>query len=141
MKVSVALAGPNSVVSVVCPASACSWAGKGIAAGDSTLWTSDGQNGGNGPVTVSFDHAQAGVGAFIQADAPGPFVAQIQVFDSTGKSLGTFTETGDAGTAVYIGVLSTSANIASATFSLSQAATQPTDFVLDTLYLTNKEPQ
>jgi len=52
--VTVGLAGANSVISVVCAASPCSWTGTGFTTGHSLLWTSDAVNGGNGPVTLTF---------------------------------------------------------------------------------------
>ena len=135
--VSVALSGPNSLLSVVCPSSSCSWAGIGLAAGDTLFWTSDGHNGGNGPIALSFSKGVAGVGAFIQADSPLQFTAQIQAFSGS-ISLGTFTATSDpSGRALYLGVLDSSGtNISSIVLSLagtSQGVT--TDFVTDTLYL------
>ena len=80
--VTVTLSGSNSILAVSCPASSCSWAGAGMPSADALIWTSDGNNGGNGPLTVSFGHPQAGVGAFIQADGPSQFTAQIQAFNS-----------------------------------------------------------
>src|SRR5450755_4735307 len=75
--ITVNLNGANSILAVSCPASSCSWAGSGMASGDTLVWTSDGNNGGNGPITVNFGHPQGGVGAFIQADGPSVFTAQI----------------------------------------------------------------
>ncbi len=58
----VTLAGPNSIISVVCPAASCSWSGSGFTAGDSLIWTSDAANGGNGPLTLSFGKSISGAG-------------------------------------------------------------------------------
>ena len=137
--VSVALTGPDSLLSVVCPSSACSWMGRGLPAGDSLLWTSDGHNGGNGPITLSFDDDVAGAGAFIQADSPAQFTAQIEAFDGA-TSLGSFSVTSDStGQPLYIGVLDNSdANISSIVLTVSDSAGQSmTDFAIDTLYLTS----
>ncbi len=137
--VSVALTGPDSLLSVVCPSSACSWMGRGLPAGDSLLWTSDGHNGGNGPITLSFDDDVAGAGAFIQADSPSQFTAQIEAFDGA-TSLGSFTVTSDStGQPLYIGVLdNTDANISSIVLTLSDTTGRSmTDFAIDTLYLTS----
>jgi hypothetical protein len=130
------LAGPNSITSVVCPASSCCWtaSGNGFQAGDTLLWTSDAGAGGNGPLTLSFGQSISGAGATIQADAPGQFTASLQVFDgSTG--LGTFTVNSDAsGDPVYIGALdSTGADITSAVFSLTSCAAGCSDFAIDTV--------
>ena len=134
--VNVSLAGANSVISVACVASPCSWTGTGFAAGHSLLWTSDAVNGGNGPVTLSFSKAVSGLGAFIQPDLPGVFIAKIQVFNG-GTSLGSFTVTSNSsGFATYIGVVDQSgANITSAVFSLTTCATTCTDLALDTVAL------
>lgn len=75
--VTVDLTGANSLTSVVCPATPCSWTGTGFSSGDTLIWTSD---GGNGPLTVTFAHGVSGAGALIQADGPGQFTAQIQAF-------------------------------------------------------------
>ena len=98
--VSVSLSGPNSVLSVVCPASSCSWSGAGFASGDTLIWTSSGSNGGNGPITVTFGRGEAGAGTLIQADGPSQFTATIQAFSGS-TFLGSFTETSDSrGTAI-----------------------------------------
>lgn len=52
--VNVSLAGANSLTSVVCTATPCSWTGTGFNAGDTLLWTSDAGNAGNGPLTLTF---------------------------------------------------------------------------------------
>ena len=134
--VSVSLNGPNSLLAVVCPASTCSWAGGGIPAGDTLLWTSNGNNGGNGPITLSFNRGVAGVGALIQADGSAQFTASIQAFNGS-TSLGSFTETSNStGTAVYLGVIDRSgSNITSVIFSLTSALGVTSDFAIDTLNL------
>jgi hypothetical protein len=131
--VTVGLAGANSVISVVCAASPCSWTGTGFTTGHSLLWTSDAVNGGNGPVTLAFAKGVTGLGAFIQADLPGPFTAKIQVFNGA-TSLGFFTLASSTGTAAYIGVLDqTGPNITSAVVSLTTCATTCTDFAIGTV--------
>lgn len=130
------LAGPNSVPSVVCAASVCSWTGGGFPAGDTLIWTSDAANGGNGPLTFAFGKSVTGGGALIQPDSPGQFTAQIQAYNGA-SLLGTFSVTSDAsGDPAYIGVQDqTAANITSLTFSLTNCANTCTDFALDTAYL------
>jgi hypothetical protein len=134
--VTLALAGANSLVSVACPGSPCSWTGPGFTAGDSLIWTSDTGNGGNGPLTLNFSRGVSGVGALIQADGPGQFTAQIQVFNGM-ISLGSFTVTSDSnGDAAYVGVLDQSGtNITSVVFSLTTCAGTCTDFAIDTANL------
>ena len=134
--VTLSLAGSNSLVSVTCPASPCSWTGAGFTAGDSLIWTSDTGNGGNGPLTLNFSRGVSGVGALIQADRPGQFTAQIQALNGA-TSLGSFTVASNAnGDAAYIGVLDQSgANITSIVFSLMICAGTCTDFAIDTVNL------
>jgi hypothetical protein len=134
------LTAANSLVSVVCAASQCSWSGSGFPAADSLLWTSDAGNSGNGPVTLVFGKAVSGAGAFIQANAPGQFTAQIQAFNGA-TLLGAFTVISDsAGDATYIGVQDqTAANITKVVFSLTACgpldSSGCTDFAMDMLNL------
>jgi hypothetical protein len=130
------LTGPSSLVSVVCPASPCSWTGTGLTATDSLIWTSDTGNAGNGPLTLTFTRGISGVGALVQADGPGPFTAQIQVMNGA-TSLGSLTVASNAnGDATYIGVLDQSgANITSVIFSLTTCTGTCTDFAIDTINL------
>ena len=142
VKDSVALTGPNSVLSLVCattPAN-CSWTGStvGFAVHDTLLWTSDAGNLGNGPVTLTFAKPVAGTGAFIQADLPGQFTARLDLYNNA-TLLGTFSVASDAkGDAVYIGAMdTTAASITSAKFSLTACAALCTDFAVDTVYVTS----
>jgi len=123
--VAVPLAGPNSIVSVVCANNPCSWTGgTGFAAADSLLWTSDAGNGGNGPVVLNFGKNVTGAGALIQADGPGQFAVQVQAFNGS-TQLGLFNINSDAnGDATYIGVLDqTGPNITSLVFSITGCVT------------------
>ena len=134
MGVTVGLTEANSLTSVVCPATPCSWTGTGFAGGDTLIWTSDTGNGGNGPLTLTFAQGVSGAGAFIQADGPGPFTAQIQAYNGV-TLLGSFTVASDSkGDATYIGVIDqTGSNITSVTFSLTSCAGICTDFAVDTV--------
>ncbi|HVA77205.1 MAG TPA: hypothetical protein VNF27_04885 [Candidatus Binataceae bacterium] len=135
--VSLSLIGSGSAVAAVCPvAGACSWTGSGFTTADSLLWTSDSGNGGNGPATLIFGAPVSGAGALIEADGPGAFTAQIQVFDGL-TSLGSFPVTSDTnGDATYVGVKDqTGADITSAVFSLTSCAGNCADFAIDTVYL------
>ena len=136
--VAVGLRGPNSLLAVVCPASpgACSWAGPGMPASDTLIWTSNGNNGGNGPITLSFSRGESAVGALIQADGASQFTTTVQAFNG-GTSLGSFTETSDSrGSAVYLGVVDqTGSNITSVTFNLVSSQGATADFAIDSLTL------
>lgn len=132
--VTVSLGAANSVLSTVCAATPCSWTGTGFTAGHELLWTSDAGNGGSGPVTLTFAKGMAGAGALIQADLPGAFTGQIQLYNGA-TLLGTYTVASDtAGDPVYLGAQDTSgANINKVVFSLTTCASLCTDFGLDTV--------
>jgi hypothetical protein len=89
-------------------------------------------------VTLQFAGPVAGVGATIQADGPGQFSAQIQVFNGA-TSLGSFTVASDPnGDAFYIGVLDQSgANITAVVFSLTSCVGVCADFALGPVSLNN----
>jgi hypothetical protein len=132
--VTVGMGAPNSIISVVCTASPCSWTGTGFTAGHSLLWSSDAGNGGSGPVTLSFAQGVAGAGALIQADLPGAFTGQIAVYNGS-TLLASYTVASDtAGDPVYLGAFDqTGANINKVVFSLTTCAALCTDFGLDTV--------
>lgn len=135
---SIGLAAANSLTSVVCAATPCSWTGAGFAAGDTLVWTSDTANGGNGPLTLTFAQGVSGAGALVQADGSGPFTAQIQAFHGA-TLLGTFTVASDSnGDATYIGVSDqTGPNITAVTFSLTSCTGVCTDFAVDTVAISS----
>ena len=87
----VTLAGPNSLIAVVCPSSPCSWAGVGFTAGDSVLWTWSG--GDMHSVTAddnSFDDPASGSkasGTFShQFNTPGTYAYYCRVHGGPGGS-------------------------------------------------------
>jgi trimeric autotransporter adhesin len=132
--VTVGLGAANSVTSVVCTASPCSWTGTGFTAGHTLLWTSDAANGGSGPVTLTFATHVSGAGALIQSDLPGAFTAEIQVYNGS-TLLATYSVASDtAGDPVYLGARDlTGPNISKAVFSLTACPSLCTDFGLDTV--------
>src|SRR5579863_6053288 len=134
--VNASLAGSGSLLSVVCPASPCSWNGQGFNADDTLVWTSDLGNSGNGPLNLSLGRSVFGAGALIQADGPAQFTAQVQAFNGQ-TSLGSFQQTSDTnGDATYIGVLDqTGANISTVVFSITSCEGTCTDFAIDTVNL------
>jgi hypothetical protein len=137
--VQVALTGPNAMLSRVCSASPCSWAGAGLTPGDILLWTSDAGNGGTGPVRITFASGMAGAGAFIQADGPGQFTGKIEAFNGS-TSLGSFTSNSNSlGQPVYLGVLDqTAPHITSVVFSLTAVSEGvTTDFGMDAVGLSS----
>jgi trimeric autotransporter adhesin len=132
--VTVGMGAANSIISVVCTATPCSWTGTGFTAGHSLLWSSDAGNGGSGPVTLTFSKSVSGAGALVQADLPGAFTGEIQVYNGT-TLLATYTVASDtAGDPVYLGALDESGpNINKVVFSLTTCASLCTDFGLDTV--------
>ncbi len=133
------LAASGSLIAVVCPASSCSWGSpgsNGFNADDSLIWTSDTSNGGTGPLKLSFGSSVQGVGAFIQADGPATFTAQIQAYNGK-KLLKAFNATSDAsGDAVFLGALDeTAAHITSVVYSLTKCTGACSDFAIDTLFI------
>jgi PEP-CTERM motif len=82
------------------------WAGN-FAAGMGLVY--NGAAFGNTPTDISltFDQAENGVGAFIQADYLGPFTATITLYDALDQALGSFSAGGTSdqnpGTALFIG--------------------------------------
>jgi len=141
LSATVGLAATGGLATVVCStappnATNCSWTGTGLPTGSEALWTTDGANGGHGPVTLTFGSSIFGAGALIQADAPGQFTAQIQAFNGA-ASLGSFTALSDsAGDAVYIGLKdTTAAHVSKVVFSLTACHGSCADFALGTIQL------
>src|SRR5258708_289260 len=132
--VTVGMGAANSVLSVVCTATPCSWTGTGFTAGHSLMWSSDAGNGGSGPVTLTCSKSVSGAGALVQADLPGAFTGEIQVYNGT-TLLATYTVASDAaGDPVYLGALDESGpNINKVVFSLTTCASLCTDLGLDTV--------
>jgi hypothetical protein len=101
------------------------------------LWTK-----GNGPdITINFSSPVFGAGAQIQSDFQGDFIAQVT--DSGGN---TYTENGTSnnnadGSAIFIGLLSTLADIVQISFTLTDAPYGETnDFAIGTLELNAPPP-
>lgn len=113
------------------------WSGN-FPAGEALLWTA-----AVGPdVTLTFASPIYGAGARIQANYGGAFTARITASD--GSLLGTFALDGlsDAtqGEAIFIGVLSTQADIGSISFTLDSASYMPNDFAVGTVLLNTMAP-
>lgn len=101
---------------------------------------------GTGPLTFGFLTPVSGAGVQIQRNLYGTFIAQISAFDSLGNPLqansfdyqasGFSSSTGDP--ALFLGVSSSSANIAKIEIQVLQAAgITSTAFVIDSLQLVN----
>ena len=109
-----------------------SWAGN-FGTGETLLWTMH----TNGPTILDFNAGVSGVGAQIQSNYYGDFLATIEAFDLTGASLGAFTVLGrsdDDGndSALFLGVLSDLPNIDKIAFNVSRGgATGGDDFAIN----------
>ena len=109
------------------------WNGN-FGAGESLLWSFFG-----GPMTFTFNNAITGFGAQIDADDFGAFTAKIEAFDAANALLGVFTENGLAtangdDSAIFLGILSDTANIHSIKLSLTSSgggAGDVTDFAIN----------
>jgi hypothetical protein len=107
------------------------WAGN-FNPGDELLWTA-----GNGPLTLTFNQPLSGLGANIQADFYGGFTALLQVFNTGGGLIESFSEAGysdgsNNGSAIFIGVAN-DPGIAAAEFSLTSATYNTGDFSINQL--------
>lgn len=97
------------------------WLGN-FALGDAVLWS----RGDPGPIALEFAPPVVGAGAQIQSDVFATFTGVVAAFDSSGGLLGEFSlegevlaNTGD-NSAIFLGILSDSADIARIEFSLSE---------------------
>ena len=102
------------------------WSGN-FAANDLVLW----DNGDAGPVTLGFSTAVGGIGLQIQPNGLPPqvtsFTASIQAFNSSHISLGSFSESGNStdaanNSAIFLGIQSTAADIASIQINITSPA-------------------
>jgi PEP-CTERM motif len=116
------------------------WSGN-FAPGAALLYTGNQFGSTGGPVVLDFgSNLIAGGGVQIMPNGYGTFTAQIEAFDSTGASLGTFTEVGNANTnadnsAIFIGVLSTSKDIREISFDVISGPVVH-DFAINTVSFT-----
>ncbi len=97
--------------------------------------------GFDGPdITINFNTPVAGAGAQIQSNAGGAFVARITAFDGT--TTWSFTEGGTSGfhndgSAIFLGVLSGTANLQWVRYSLDSATGFPQSFAINQVSLTD----
>jgi hypothetical protein len=97
--------------------------------------------GFDGPdITINFNTAVAGAGAQIQANAGGAFVARIAAFDGT--TIWSFTQSGfsafhNDGSAIFLGILSDSANLKWVRYTLDSATAFPQSFAINQVSLTD----
>jgi hypothetical protein len=99
----------------------------------------DNYSGGMFPLTVAFASPVRGAGANIEPDEQTTFTATIEAFDGS-TSLGTFTEAGVSngsadGSAIFIGVLDTNAEITSIVFGLTNVPSDGGNFAINSVRL------
>jgi hypothetical protein len=115
-----------------------SWAGN-FAMGDALLWTKSNP----GPLSFAFYNPVSGVGTQIQHNAHSFFTATIEAFNSSNISLGSFSLNGNGSrsgdnSAIFIGLLNTSNDIAKVTFNVS--GSRFSDFAINQLSLKTSTP-
>lgn len=109
------------------------WNGN-FTSGDRLVWTV-----GQGPdITINFATPVFGAGAQIMSNYFGGFIARVTASD--GVNSYSFTSPGDAngnsdGSAIFIGVLSSTKTLTSLTFTLDSAAGNPNDFAINAVQL------
>jgi hypothetical protein len=122
------------------------WGGN-FAPGDNLLTTEGPGDATNpGPMTIQFATPVYGAGAQIQTNDGGAFTARISALDNKGDILGYVTESGTSngnrnGSAIFLGILSDTANIAAVRFSIDQFPPgQDTDFAINRVGIVVPEP-
>lgn len=98
------------------------WSGNFLT-GDHLLWNNGGYQQTGIDIGVLFNNYSFGGGAQIQADYYGPFTATLTAFDGFGNVIGTTVLAGNStsaadGSAIFIGYLSSSANVAFLNFNV-----------------------
>jgi PEP-CTERM motif len=107
------------------------WSGN-FAAGDHLLYT----NSADGPIVLDFASPIFGGGTQIQGNFFGAFTGSIEAFDSANTSLGSFSllpgisNSNSDNSAIFLGVLSDSANIKKLVFNINNPAS-PDDFAIN----------
>lgn len=103
-----------------------------FAPGARLLW-----NSGSGAITFTFANSVSAIGAQIQPNFYGPFVASLRL--SNGSVFSFNGQSGFAGnnSAIFIGAKSDSANISSVTFKATDSTLQKTNFAIGELSLTS----
>jgi hypothetical protein len=109
-----------------------------FAPGDRLLWSA----GDSSPIMIDFATPVFGAGAQIQHNYFGSFAGIIEAFDSKGVNLGRFSLAGNStssndNSAIFIGLLSDSANINKLVFSVDKNGF-PQDFAINQLDLVTK---
>ncbi len=101
----------------------------------------NGANFGNTPtdIAVTFDQAENGVGAYIQANYIGSFEATITLYDINYQPLGSYTIPGTSdrnpGTALFIGAFGPIGSVWAAQFDATGIGPNEPDFAIGTLGL------
>ena len=107
-------------------------------------------NGGSGPITFTFNTGLSAIGTQFSANSsyagtPFPFTAEIQTFGKNGNPLAAFTEVGSAtdtedNSAIFLGVQDATADIYSATFSLTDIPDSGTGLIINQVSIKGAPP-
>lgn len=117
------------------------WGGN-FADGDHLYYTQYNFNSTDqGPITITLNQGVMGIGTQLQENYYGTFTAFVNVYDTHGNFLGSFTEDGVSNangdnSAIFLGVSSTSANIGSVEYGLTYGGNGSTaDFAINKVSL------
>ena len=144
MTISTATGLPARTLSNCSSGGSCGWYGN-FASGASVLWMGGTYNGStgewapNGPLTISFNSPQRGLGFQIMADELGPFTATVCAYSSTNALLGCVPFSGNSsvaadGSAVFIGLYDDAAEISRVTVDAG-GTLYPHDFAVGQVYV------
>jgi len=132
-----------------CPGVDCGWVGN-FAPGAPLLWTGgsyagDGSWTGNGPLTVTFNSPQRGLGFQIMADEAGPFTATLCAYNSGDTLLGCVPFSGNGtdaadNSAVFIGLYDDAQEISKVTIDAG-GALYPHDFAIGNVLVASQQRQ
>ena len=126
-----AMAGNQNSSQFSAVVSGTSWTGNFLP-GENLVWTGDPSTGQGGPFQIVLLNPVGGIGFGIQAKEPGPFSAQVEVYDAGLNYLSSFVVTGNstssmAGDNLFIGIQNkTAVNIGAIVIS-----TNSNDFAID----------
>ena len=107
------------------------------------MWTN---SPGQGPLVLQFKTPIAEVGAQIQSDFYGPFVAGIAAYDVNSNLLGFFTEAGFSnangdGSAIFLGINDDVPEIGSIAYSIVSCTNDCNDFAISQVTTSTATPE
>jgi hypothetical protein len=141
--------GLSTMIITNCPARANCWSGNFVAAAP-LLWVGGnydalGNWAGNGPLTLTLNTPQRGMGFNVMADEAGPFTATVCAYSSTNTLLGCVPFSGNGsgvadGSAIFIGLYDDAAEISRITIDAG-GALYPHDFAIGQVHVASTRRQ